>query len=102
LVNQGEVATLRLARGTTAANAIPAWIVIGITVRVALNLPAPGLTPWQTDLAEEGAAISAAALLEGICRHLLAAIDLWNEHGAPGITRAWRAILPLPDTLQPA
>jgi biotin-(acetyl-CoA carboxylase) ligase len=90
-VNLGQVADIRVASGPRLVDAIPAWLILGLTIRVALRLPAPGLNPGVTDLAEEGADVSAGALLEQVCRHLLAAIDLWQDRGAAGIERAWRA-----------
>jgi hypothetical protein len=96
-VNGGDVASIRMARGLPHPDGVPSWLVLGLTIRVALRLDAPGLTPWQTDLAEEGADITSAALLPDICRHLLGAIDLWLDAGAAGIERAWHAA-----ALQPA
>ena len=89
-IDRGEVATARLARGPALEDGVPSWLVLGFTVRLALRLEAPGLTPWLTDLAEEGVEVSGDALLELICRHLLAQIDAWHEEGEPGIARAWR------------
>jgi biotin-(acetyl-CoA carboxylase) ligase len=97
-VNDGEVATLAVQRGPALPDGIPSWLVLGVTVRLDLRLQAPGLTPWLTDLAEEGVETSGATVLESICRHLLAAIDLWQTEGAPGIAQAWRAA----HSLQPA
>lgn len=90
-VNDGEVATIMLARGPASDDGVPDWLVLGCTIRVALQLEAPGLTPSVTDLAEEGVDVSGVDLLGSVCRHLLAAIDLWHDQGAPGIDRAWRS-----------
>lgn len=90
-LNQGEVAATRLARGPALADGVPAWFVLGFTVRLDLRLSAPGLTPWLSDLVEEGVEVSGPELLESMCRHLLAAIDLWQHEGEAGIDRAWRA-----------
>ena len=92
-VNDGEVATTTLARGPALPDGAPAWLVLGCTIRVALQLESPGLTPWLTDLAEEGIEISAMDLLGSVCRHLLAAIDLWYDEGDPGIERVWRTAI---------
>lgn len=91
-VNGGEVATARVARGPALRDGTPSWLVLGLTVRVALRLEAPGLTPGLTDLAEEGSAITSADLLEALCRHLLAAFDLWHESGAAGVAMVWHVI----------
>jgi stage V sporulation protein SpoVS len=90
-VNRGDVATIAVASGPVLPDGAPAWLVLGFTVRVALRLEAPGVTPWQTDLAEEGAETSAAALLEAICRHLLAGFDLLQDVGEAAVARAWQA-----------
>jgi biotin-(acetyl-CoA carboxylase) ligase len=89
-LNGGEVARVTLARGPQGAGRIPDWLVLGVTIRLAFRLDAPGLSPWLTDLAEEGIDVSGADLLEGVCRHLLSLIDLWTAEGAAGIARAWR------------
>ena len=88
-VNRGEVATARIARGPALPDGGVAWLVLGLTIRVAVRLEAPGLTPWLTDLAEEGIDVDEAGLLESLCRHLLSQIDLWQAEGAAGIARAW-------------
>jgi hypothetical protein len=93
-VNDGEVAVVAIARGPALADGVPAWLVVGLTLRLALQLEAPGETPWLTDLAEEGIEVEGAELLEGICKHLLSLIDLWSAEDAPGIARAWREMQP--------
>ena len=97
-LNCGEVASSRVARGPALPDGVPSWIVLGLTVRMALKLEAPGETPWMTDLAEEGIDVSGPELLGAICRHLLSLIDLWSAKDAPGITSAWRDAL----AMQPA
>ncbi len=89
-VNGGEVAVVTTARGLAMADGVPTWLVVGLTLRMALQLEAPGETPWLTDLAEEGIDVAGADLLEAICKHLLSLIDLWSAEDAPGITRAWQ------------
>ena len=89
-VNRGEIATARTVRGQPLADGSVSWIVLGLTVRVAVQLAAPGLTPWLTDLAEEGIAVGEAELLGTLCRHLLSKIDLWQAEGAAGINLAWQ------------
>ena len=96
-VDGGEVATVTLARGPALDGGIPAWFVLGVTVRLDLRMEEPGVTPHLTDLVELGIEASGAAVLESLCRHLLAMIDLWQTEGAPGIAAAWRttcALLP--------
>ncbi len=89
-LNRGEVATSTIARGPALGDGVPSWLVLGLTVRMALQLEAPGETPWLTDLAEEGIDVPGSDLLEAICRHLLSLLDLWRAEDVPGIARAWR------------
>jgi hypothetical protein len=91
-LNDGEVAAIALERGPQSDDGIADWLVLGFTLRLDLRLEAPGLTPWLTDLAEEGVEVSGVALLESLCRHLLSLIDLWHIDGEPGIARAWQAV----------
>ncbi|MBM3524196.1 MAG: hypothetical protein FJX57_14675, partial [Alphaproteobacteria bacterium] len=66
-----------------AEDAPPAWLVFAATVRTMLVLDRePGLVPQATALAEEGAeSADAAALIESAARHLMVALDAWNEKG---------------------
>jgi hypothetical protein len=89
-VNRGELTTMAVARGPELADGAPAWMVLGLTLRVALHLDAPGQTAWLTDLAEEGVDIAAPALLESVCRHLLAWFNTWQDEGDAAIAQAWR------------
>ena len=89
-LNYGEVATVKVARGPALADDIPSWLVLGLTIRMTLQLEAPGETHWITDLAEEGIDVEGADLLEAICKHLLSLIDLWSAEDAVGVARAWR------------
>lgn len=90
-VNHGRVATTAIACGPALADAIPAWLVLGFTLRLDMKLEAPGATPWLSDLAEEGIDVSGPTLLESLCRHLLSGIDIWLSDGTVGVSRAWDA-----------
>jgi hypothetical protein len=78
-VNGGQTATLTLRRSPADALQTPDWLVLGIDVAVDLREAAPGHHPGRTCLREEGFDASAAEIMSGVCRHLLAAIDAWTD-----------------------
>jgi biotin-(acetyl-CoA carboxylase) ligase len=79
------------------APAIPAWLVLGTTIRIAGR---PG--DWQargeletTSLQDEGAGeIDSVALVEALSRHFLAWMHRWQEEGFAPVARAWNARCP--------
>ncbi len=88
-VDGGRVATLHMAEAPTAMDAIPDWAVLGIDVAVNIGAVAPGETPDQTCLAEEGFGdVAPADVLLHMSHHLLGWLDLWREDGAAALTRA--------------
>ncbi len=88
-VEGGRVATLSVAEAPVALDGIPEWAVLGIDVAVDLRAAAPGETPDQTCLAEEGFGdVSPAELLAHMSRHLLGWLDTWREDGAAALARA--------------
>jgi BirA family transcriptional regulator, biotin operon repressor / biotin---[acetyl-CoA-carboxylase] ligase len=88
-VDGGRVATLRMAEAPAAIGAIPDWAVLGLDVAVNTGAAAPGETPDQTCLAEEGFGdVTSADLLVHMSRHLLGWLDLWREDGAAALARA--------------
>ena len=88
-VDGGRVATLLMAEAPTTAGAIPDWAILGIDVAVNTGAAAPGETPDQTCLSEEGFGdVAPADLLLHMSRHLLGWLDLWQEEGAAALRRA--------------
>lgn len=69
--------------------AVPDWLVFGAMIRtVALGEHAPGLRPLGAALEEEGFAdVGSGRLVEGFTRHLMAAIDNWQEQGFEAIAK---------------
>ena len=73
----------------TAESAVPDWLVFGAVIRtVWLGADEAGLNPLSTALAEEGFSdIDAGHLAESFARHLMAALDRWQEDGFAPIAR---------------
>src|SRR5712691_4000111 len=64
-----------------AEDAVPDWLVFGAAIRiVSMTRDGPGLHPLSTALADEGFGdIGAERLVEGFARHLMVALDRWQE-----------------------
>jgi hypothetical protein len=73
----------------------PAWLVFGAMIRtVAMGENEPGLRPLATALAEEGFDdADSDRVLEGFARHLMTAIDTWQERGFGEIAKNYLARL---------
>ncbi|MCO6417226.1 biotin/lipoate--protein ligase family protein [Siccirubricoccus sp. KC 17139] len=85
LVEGGECGCVRLAAPPGAATeAVPDWLVVGMELRLAFpEGHAPGETPDQTSLFEEGfpVELDAAALTAAWARHLMAGLEEWQARG---------------------
>ena len=70
-------------------DAVPDWLVFGATLRtVWLGRDEAGLRPMSTALAEEGFGdVDSGDLAEGFARHLMMALDRWQEEGFAPIAR---------------
>ena len=75
--------------------AVPAWLVFGAAIRIAsIDDRGPGLHPLATALQDEGfAEIGAERFIETFARHLMAAIDRWQERGFSPLIREYAARL---------
>jgi hypothetical protein len=63
-------------------NAPPKWLVFGAMVRTVSMMDEPGLYPLETALDQEGfAELGAGALVESFARHLMVAVDAWQQDG---------------------
>ena len=69
--------------------AAPDWLVFGAAIRTAFpHREEPGLHPRSTALAEESFAdVSSERLAEGFARHLMVAVDRWQEKGFAPIAK---------------
>jgi biotin-(acetyl-CoA carboxylase) ligase len=91
-VDGGLVGGARLAWPPGADESVPPdWLVFGAMVRtVALGEEEAGLNPLSAALADEGFDdASSGRLVESFARHLMAALDAWNESGFEEIARSY-------------
>jgi biotin-(acetyl-CoA carboxylase) ligase len=81
----------------------PQWLVFGATIRTVSMSDEPGLHPLTTALAEEGFTdMGAGQLLESFSRHLMVAIDAWQEKGFGVIARDYLSRLATEKDMQRA
>jgi biotin-(acetyl-CoA carboxylase) ligase len=76
-------------------HAAPDWLVFGAAIRIfSLSPERSGLHPLSTALADESFDdVSSERLVEGFARHLMVAIDRWQEAGFAPIAREYIAKL---------
>ena len=77
-------------------SARPDWLVFGAMIRtVALGENEPGLRPLGAALEEEGFEdVGSGRLVESFTRHLMTAVDTWQEQGFEAIAREYLTRLP--------
>jgi biotin-(acetyl-CoA carboxylase) ligase len=95
-VNGGLVGGARLAWPQAAdENEQPAWLVFGAMIRtVAMGEEEPGLRPLSAALEEEGFDdLVSGALVESFARHLMVAVDTWQESGFGAVAKNYLARL---------
>lgn len=91
-VDRGLVGGGRLAwPDGTGETAVPDWLVFGAMIRTAsLREAEAGLYPLATALAEEGFDDAGAErIAEAFARHLMVAIDRWQESGFAAVAREY-------------
>ena len=91
-IDGGLVGGARLAwPANTAEDAVPAWLVFGAMIRTAaMDGEEPGLHPRSTALDEEGFVdIGSGRLLASFARHLMAAINTWQQDGFDAVARRY-------------
>jgi biotin-(acetyl-CoA carboxylase) ligase len=91
-VDGGLVGGVRLEWPIGADENEPApWLVFGAMIRtVALGEEEPGLRPLSAALEEEGFEdLGAGRLVESFARHLMSAIDAWNDKGFGEVARSY-------------
>jgi hypothetical protein len=81
----------------------PDWLVFGAMVRtIAMGNEEPGLYPLSSALDEEGFAdLDCGRLVESFSRHLMVALDAWQEQGFEAVAKSFLARLPPPAGLLP-
>lgn len=91
-VNGALCGGYRVQASSWAGDAVPDWMVIGITLSIASTTNDPGRDPDVTALAEEGCGhLSRVRLLESWSRHMLVWINRWEEDGYRPVFEAWLA-----------
>jgi biotin-(acetyl-CoA carboxylase) ligase len=92
LVDGGLVGGGRLAWPAQAdEGAPPPWLVFAATIRtVAIGEEEPGLRPLATALDDEGFVdLTSGRLIERFARHLMAAIDTWQQDGFAEVAKSY-------------
>lgn len=73
-------------------DAPPSWLVFGAIIRtVAADEQEPGLHPHAAALDAEGFDVSAGRLVESFARHLMVAIDAWQQDGFADVAKSYLA-----------
>lgn len=95
LVDRGLIGGGRLAWPDGAKeDAIPDWLVFGAAIRTVSMSGEAGLHPLATALEDEGFSdVRSERLAEGFARHLMTAIDHWQEDGFAVIAREYQSKL---------
>jgi biotin-(acetyl-CoA carboxylase) ligase len=104
-VDGGLVGGARLAWPAGAdEDAPPPWLVFGAMIRtVSMGETEPGLRPLASALEEEGFGdIGSGRLVESFSRHLMVAIDAWQESGFGGVAKSYLQRLAPPRDPSPA
>jgi biotin-(acetyl-CoA carboxylase) ligase len=71
-------------------DAPPDWLVFGAMIRTVSLGDEPGLHPLSATLEDEGfETVSAERLVEGFSRHLMVALDTWQERGFAEIGKSY-------------
>ncbi len=71
-------------------SAVPDWLVFGVAIRAVSTSEEPGLHPLATALEDEGFSdIRSESLVEGFARHLMVAIDRWQEGGFASLAKEY-------------
>jgi biotin-(acetyl-CoA carboxylase) ligase len=74
----------------TEDDAVPDWLVFGGMIRTVSMTEEAGLHPLETALDQEGfEEHGASALVESFARHLMVAIDAWEQDGFPAVMKEY-------------
>jgi hypothetical protein len=75
-------------------DAVPDWLVFGSMIRTVSMTEEAGLYPLETALDQEGfEEHGASALVESFARHLMVAIDVWEQDGFGALMKEYLARL---------
>ena len=91
-VNGALAGGVALFTETSDLDAVPDWLMARVVIDI-MGSPsdaAPGETPDQTSLYQEGAGeVSARTLLESYCRYMLNWLDRWQRSGTAALAPLW-------------
>jgi biotin-(acetyl-CoA carboxylase) ligase len=92
-VNGALCGALRVAASDCDPDAVPDWLIVGLTLQILPESDDPGHMPDRTALYAEGCAdVDAAVLIEAWVKHTLVGINSWSEEGVAGLHRDWRGL----------
>lgn len=93
-VNGARCGGFRVLASDSAPEAVPDWLVAGFTLPLLSMSDAPGLTPEDTALYNEGCAdVAPEALVEAWARHALNWIARWESDGPAPLHAEWRGLV---------
>ncbi|MGR3491347.1 MAG: DUF4444 domain-containing protein [Shimia sp.] len=93
LVNGAACGGLRVVASDADPDAVPEWLVVGLTVPLLPPSEDGGATPDQTALYSEGCAdVQPPTLIEAWARHTLNWITRWEAEGTRALHAEWRGL----------
>jgi biotin-(acetyl-CoA carboxylase) ligase len=94
-VDGGLVGGARLAWSPAADEAaLPDWLVFGATIRTVSLADSAAVTPLAAALEDEGFSdVGSGQLVESFARHLMTAIDTWQNVGFDAVERRYLSLL---------
>ncbi|SFO84676.1 Biotin-(acetyl-CoA carboxylase) ligase [Tranquillimonas alkanivorans] len=93
-VNGARCGGVRMAADTSDPDEIPGWLVVGWDLVFSREAEAPGETPDETALYEEGCGdLDPVHLLEAWARHTLVWINRWTDEGNRPVHAEWTGLL---------
>ena len=93
ILTGAKVGRVRAAMAPVAnPEAVPPWLVLGLSLNVGPLGDDPGLLPDRTSLFDEGAGdVKVVQLVEGVSRYLLQWTSRWLNEGFAPVRSAWNA-----------
>jgi biotin-(acetyl-CoA carboxylase) ligase len=90
IIDGGLAGDLSLDCAPSAADAVPAWAVLGMRLALAGGAEEPGRAPYRTSVVgEDFEGFSVVAQIEGFCRHFLAWLERWEAEGLAPVAAEW-------------
>lgn len=92
-LNGGHCGAVKMAAASFDPAAVPAWLVVGLSLDLWPPSQDTGLTPHSTALYAEGCGeVDPITLLEAWARHTLVEINAWADDGPARVHRNWLAV----------